>query len=161
MPEPGSSLRPDVEVRASPIAGRGLFATVDLPAGTGVVRLSGALVVDADQRVVAPGSSPFANHSCDPNLGWADEHSLATMTDVAAGQELVTDYAMSVVEADWFLRCHCPSYRCRQMVEGSDWRIPALQQRYDGWWAPHVQRLVDAARGARPAPSPGVDEGEG
>jgi hypothetical protein len=29
------------------------------------------------------------------------------------------------------------------MVEGGDWRIAQLQQRYDGWWAPHVQRLVD------------------
>jgi hypothetical protein len=28
------------------------------------------------------------------------------------------------------------------MVEGGDWQIPQLQRRYDGWWAPHVQRLV-------------------
>jgi hypothetical protein len=66
------------------------------------------------------------------------------MTDVAAGTELFTDYALSVTDADWFLRCHCPSYRCRQMVEGGDWRIPQLQRRYAGWWAPHVQRLVDS-----------------
>jgi hypothetical protein len=29
------------------------------------------------------------------------------------------------------------------MVEGTDWRIPQLQRRYAGHWAPHVQRLID------------------
>ena len=162
-------LRRDVEVRPSAIAGRGLFATVDLAARTVVSRLGGRLVdtaalrelvdgteepvdavaVDDDRHLlVAPGDNRFVNHACDPNLGWVDGYSLATMTDVAAGGELVTDYAMSIVEPDWFLRCHCPSYRCRQMVEGTDWRIPQLQQRYDGWWTPYVQRLVDAVRTA-------------
>jgi hypothetical protein len=64
---------------------------------------------------------------------------------VPAGSELVTDYAMCITEPGWFLRCHCPSYRCRQMVEGDDWRIPQLRRRYDGWWAPRVQRLLDDA----------------
>ena len=171
-------LLPSVEVRPSPIAGRGLFATADLPAGTVVSRLGGRLVstaeltrlmADADQYVdsivvaedrhllLAPGENRFGNHSCDPNLGWVDEYTLAAMVDVPAGQELVSDYAMSTTDPDYVLRCHCPSYRCRQMVEGSDWRIPQLQARYQGWWVPYVQSLVDAvsaspsARAGRPA----------
>jgi hypothetical protein len=132
---------PDVEVRPSDIAGRGLFATVDLPAGSAVVRLASD---SADEGRIDTLGVGVPNHSCDPNVGWADERTLVTMADVAAGVELVTDYAMRIVEADWFMRCHCPSYRCRQMVEGSDWRIPQLQQRYAGWWSPRVQRLVDA-----------------
>jgi len=169
LPEPDGEcwLHPDVEVRPSTIAGRGLFATVDLPGGTVVSRLGGRLVdtaalrglvadaqepvdavmVDDDRHLVlAPGDNRFVNHACDPNLGWVDVYSLATMTAVAAGGELVTDYAMSVVDPGWFLRCHCPSYRCREIVEGTDWRIPQLQQRYDGWWTPYVRRLIDAAR---------------
>ena len=130
----------------SEIAGRGLFATVDLPARTVVWRLSGAPLHADGHLVLAPGDVRFVNHSCDPVLGWVDEYSLATMTEVAAGTELVTDYALSTVEPGWFLRCHCPSYRCRQMVEGSDWRIAPLRSRYAGWWAPHVQRLVDEGR---------------
>jgi hypothetical protein len=31
------------------------------------------------------------------------------------------------------------------MVEGSDWRIPQLQRRYAGHWAPEVQALIDAS----------------
>jgi len=123
-----------VEVRPSDIAGRGLFATADLVAGTVVLRPA---TIPDDRRFDLLGTD-FPNHSCDPNLGWLDGHTLATMVDVSAGAELVTDYAMCIAEPEWFLRCHCPSYRCRQMVEGTDWRIPQLQQRYAGWWAPHV-----------------------
>jgi hypothetical protein len=129
---------PVLEVRPSDIAGRGLFAPVGLPAGTVVLRLATGPELS---RVDGLGAG-FPNHSCDPNVGWVDGHRLAAMVDVPAGEELVTDYAMCVAEPDWFLRCHCPSYRCRQMVEGTDWRIPQLQQRYAGWWAPHVEGLM-------------------
>jgi hypothetical protein len=166
-PEPDSWLNPDVEVRPSDVAGRGLFAVTDLPAGTRVSRLGGRLVDTATMRdlaaasaehlhtlaidedthlLVAPGDGRSGNHACDPNLGWVDAFTLATMVDVAAGAELLTDYAMSTVEPDWIMRCHCASYRCRQMIEGTDWRIPQLQARYHGWWTPYVQRLVDASR---------------
>jgi hypothetical protein len=164
-PDSGGWLHPDVEVQASDIAGRGLFATRDLPARTVVCRLGGRLVDTATLRalegvddldsvvvgddrhlLLGPGDQRFLNHSCDPNVGWVDASTLATMVDVAAGSELVTDYAMSIAEPAWLLRCHCPSRRCRQMVEGTDWRIPVLQQRYAGWWTPHVQRLVDESR---------------
>jgi uncharacterized protein len=159
-------LHPDVEVGPSDVAGRGLIATADLPAGTIVSRLGGtlvdtaglrrllatstsavvSLVVDDDVHLLlAPGSdNGFANHACDPNLGWVDGYALATLVDVAAGGELLQDYATSIVEPDFLLRCHCQSYRCRQMVEGSDWRIPQLQRRYAGHWTPYVQRLIDA-----------------
>jgi hypothetical protein len=142
-PAPDSWLHPEVDVRQSEIAGRGLFAMTDLAARTVVLRLGAG----HDDHVEALGAG-FPNHCCDPVLGWVDHGVLATMSDVPAGAELVTDYAMSTIEPAWFLRCHCPSYRCRQMVEGSDWRIPQLQARYDGWWAPHVQRLVVASRPA-------------
>jgi hypothetical protein len=158
-------LHPGVEVGQSDVAGRGLFSTVDLAAGTVVSRLGGTLVgteelrrllatsasyvdsivVDADVHLLlAPGNdNRFGNHACDPNLGWVDEFSLATLQPVPAGAELFHDYAMSTVEPDFVLRCHCPSYRCRQMVEGTDWRIPQLQRRYAGHWTPYVQRLID------------------
>ena len=170
-PEPDCWLHPAVRTRASDIAGRGLFAITDLPVGTVVSRLGGRLVdtatlhgliaaseayvdtivVDDDQHLLlALGDNRLGNHACDPNLGWVTEYAVATVVGVAAGAELVTDYAMSTVDSDWIMRCHCGSYRCRQMIEGTDWRIPQLQQRYDGWWTPYVQRLVDESRSARP-----------
>jgi SET domain-containing protein len=165
-PAPECWLHRDVVVGPSDVAGRGLFATADLPAGTVVSRLGGTLVdtvglrrllatstsyvdsvvLDEDVHLLlAPGSdNRFGNHACDPNLGWVDEYTLATRQDVAAGAELLHDYAMSTVDPAFLLRCHCHSYRCRQMVEGTDWRIPQLQRRYAGHWTPYVQRLIDA-----------------
>ena len=139
MPDVAQLAGERVEVRRSDIAGRGMFATVDLPAGTAVLRLAAATDGDVGVDLLGVG---FPNHSCDPNLGWRDGWTLLTMTDVQSGTELVSDYAMGVTEPGWLLRCHCPSYRCRQMVEGSDWRIPQLQRRYAGWWAAPVRRLV-------------------
>jgi SET domain-containing protein len=123
----------EVEVRESDIAGRGLFATAAIPAGSEVLR------PDAPVHERGP-----LNHACDANLGWAGDV-LVTLRDVAAGEELLVDYAMSVADPAYLLRCHCASYRCRQMVEGSDWRIPQLQRRYAGPWAPQVQALIDAS----------------
>jgi len=169
-PDPDCWVHAAAETRPSDIAGRGLFTSADLPSGTVVSRLGGRLVdtatlhdltsgedcvdtvVVAEDRhlLLAPGINRLGNHACDPNLGWVDEYTLATVVDVGAGAELLVDYAMSIVDPDWILRCHCASYRCRQMIEGTDWRIPQLQQRYDGWWTPYVQRLVDASRSAGP-----------
>ena len=169
-PEPDCWLHPDVEVRPSDVAGRGLFAGTGLPRGAEVARLGGRLVdtaalealvarddgyvdtvaVDDDLHLVLPPGTDvhFGNHGCDPNLGWADEYTLVTVRDVAAGEELLHDYATSTADPGFYLRCHCPSARCRQMVEGTDWRIPQLQQRYAGHWTPYLQRLIDVSRGS-------------
>ncbi len=129
MPEPWT--HSDLEARTSPVAGRGLFATAPIPSGTEVLR-----------PVEPVHEQGPLNHACDPNLGWAGE-ALVTLRDIAADEELLVDYAMSIADPDFLLRCHCASYRCRQMVEGTDWRIPQLQRRYAGHWAPRVQRLID------------------
>lgn len=123
----------------SPIAGQGLHATELLGAGTTVVRFA-ATPEAADELGTV-------NHSCDPNLHWADEHTLVTSRDVGAGEELTVDYATCVAEPDFVLYCHCETYRCRQVIEGSDWEIPQLQLRYAGKWHPAVQRGIDAAGG--------------
>ena len=130
-------LHPAVEVRPSDIAGRGLHATTDLPAGTVVARLPGREPVTTEL--------PLANHSCDPTLWW-EGADLVTRRDVAAGEELTHDYAAGSTDEDLVLFCHCGAYGCRQAVEGGDWRLAPLQRRYAGHWAPHVAaRIAETA----------------
>lgn len=119
---------PAAELRPSRIAGRGLFALRAIPAGA---------TVDVAADVL--------NHSCDPALGWSATGALVAMRDVAPGEELTIDYALHVDDPDFVLVCHCETYRCRQLIEGTDWQIPQLQKRYSGFWAPAVQRRIDAA----------------
>jgi SET domain-containing protein len=117
-----------VEPRFSRIAGRGLFATHPIPAAT---------VVDLDVERI--------NHSCEPNVGWSATGELVAMRDIAADEELLTDYALHTDDREFVMMCHCETYRCRQVIEGTDWQIPQLQKRYAGFWAPAVQRRIDEA----------------
>lgn len=152
-----------VTVEQSPIAGRGLFATRPIPQGTVVARVGGrihstaelhtlgevdSLAVDDDTHLVlSPGNRVrFANHSCEPTLWWTDGYALSARQDIAAGDELTHDYSTSIADPGFLLRCHCESYRCRQMVTGDDWRIPQLQRTYAGHWTPWLQRYVDSGR---------------
>ena len=165
IPAPECWLHDDVSVARSNIAGLGLFAAAAIPEGTAVSRLGGRLCSTAELRnltgvdsilldddvhlVLAPGNrNHYGNHSCDPNLWWTDEYTLSARHDIAAGQELTRDYSTSCADPQFVLRCHCETYRCRQMVTGDDWRIPQLQRWYAGHWSPFLQRLV--APGGRP-----------
>jgi SET domain-containing protein len=119
---------PQAEAGVSRIAGRGLFAAEPIAIGEVVLRQTGVGQL---------------NHSCEPNLGWRDGETLVALHDIAAGGELTLDYATVLDDPDFVMVCHCETYRCRQMIEGTDWRIPQLQKRYAGWWAPPVQRRID------------------
>lgn len=123
-------------VDASPIAGKGLFAVSAIPAGTVVATF-------ADEPNDVSDLGPV-NHSCDPNLGWHDQRTLVAMRDIGAGAELTTDYALALDRPGALVWCHCNTYRCRQVIEGEDWQIPQLQQRYAGWWAPRLAERISA-----------------
>jgi hypothetical protein len=116
-----------IERRASAIAGRGMFTT-------GPVSRGAAVEVDA----------ALLNHSCDPTLVWtAGGTVLVAFRDVGPGEELTVDYATASTDPELVVRCHCETYRCRQLVTGDDWRIPQVQQRYAGHLTPVVQRALD------------------
>ena len=125
----------ELRIALSPIAGRGTFAAEAIPVGAVV------LVLDD------PAELGALNHSCDPTLGWADERGLRAVRDIAPGEELTVDYATCIADPSFVMMCHCETYRCRQVIEGTDWQIPQLQQRYAGWFAPAVQRRIDGMPG--------------
>lgn len=167
-----------VEVRPSPIEGRGLFAGDDIDAGTVVLRLGGRLVssadlaaliattgddpdapyvdsitVDEDAHLVLPAGSVahFANHGCDPNLWHVGPYDVAARRPVAAGDELTLDYATHWGADGLAMTCRCGSPACRGNVTGDDWRQPELQGRYEGHWTPALQQRIDAGREDRAA----------
>lgn len=121
---------PQAERGVSRIAGHGLFSSEPISPGTAVLHQDGIGEL---------------NHSCDPTLGWADAATLVATRDIAAGDELTLDYATVIDDPQFAMACHCETYRCRQMIEGGDWQIPQLQQRYAGRWHPAVQRRIDEA----------------
>ncbi|SEH00437.1 hypothetical protein SAMN05444920_116172 [Nonomuraea solani] len=164
-PEPGCRLHPHLEVRSSPIAGVGLFATAAIPAGTEVSRLGGRLLtwdrlrdlladpaqpyvdtiaVAADLHLVLPPGSPNGkgNHSCDPNLWWTGPYTLATRRDLRPGDEATNDYATSTAAPDFAMDCRCGTPLCRGRVTGTDWRRADLRERYGDHWVPALLALI-------------------
>ncbi|MEW9554511.1 SET domain-containing protein [Nonomuraea sp. NPDC050783] len=164
-PPPDCFLHPAVEVRPSPIAGDGLFATAPIPAGTLVSRLGGRLVTwDELRRLLADPAVPYVdtvaacgglhlvlpvgtpngkgNHGCDPNLWWGGPYALLARRDLRPGEELTLDYATCTKDPGFVMECRCGAASCRGRVSGDDWRRPDLRERYGDHWTPAVLALV-------------------
>lgn len=162
-----SRLSPKSEARESPIQGRGLFAREPIAKGE-VVAVKGGAVFEREMlRVLAPslgpaeiqignglfigpltaedraGSMIFSNHSCEPNLGVQGQIVFVAMRDVAAGEELTHDWAMTDDDADEMV-CRCGAASCRGLVTGQDWRRPELQEKYRGYFSWYLQCKIDA-----------------
>ena len=104
------------------------------------------LQVDEDFFLETPEQlepSDGFNHSCDPNAGMTGQIGLAAMRDIAKGEEICFDYAMSDgSNYDEFV-CTCVAANCRGRITGKDWSIPELLERYGGYFSPYLQRRIE------------------
>jgi len=83
----------------------------------------------------------FINHSCEPNVGFAGNVVLVAMRDIAAGEELTTDYAL-FDDYEGTMKCSCGRSLCRRRIGGRDWQRPDLQQRYRGYFSWYLERQI-------------------
>jgi uncharacterized protein len=90
------------------------------------------------------------NHSCSPNAGLQGQITLVAMRDIAPGEHICFDYAMSDAHPEFYLDCQCGSPNCRHRVTGNDWKLPELQARYDGYFSPYIQRQIEAMKRGTP-----------
>jgi len=85
----------------------------------------------------------MVNHSCDPNAGILGQITLVAFRDIAAGEEICFDYAMSDSNPYDEFTCQCGSPLCRGRITAEDWRSADLQQRYRGYFSAYLQRRID------------------
>ncbi|APR76123.1 Proteins containing SET domain protein [Minicystis rosea] len=144
------SKEPMIEVKPSAIAGLGVFARSRIPRGTRIIEYTGELItedeagrrydddamekhhtflfaVDDDLLIdggVDGNDARYFNHACAPNCEAVIEDGrvfIEAITDVAAGTELLYDYAL-VRDDDWQDRwaelyaCRCGVPRCRGTI---------------------------------------------
>ena len=148
-------------MRSSPIHGIGTFATHAIHAGERLIWVSGGIIytsehwrtgkvqlapeqynetqIGDDLFIATPKSLYYyINHSCDPNMlndvAWRD---------IEAGEEIKIDYAYCEASSNYRLEsCKCGSSFCRGLITGNDWQRLELQQRYRGYFTPHIERLI-------------------
>ncbi|HSP06400.1 MAG TPA: SET domain-containing protein-lysine N-methyltransferase, partial [Acidobacteriota bacterium] len=87
-------------------------------------------------------SMVFSNHSCDPNIGVLGQIVFVAMRDIAAGEELTHDWAMTD-DDDSSMQCRCGAASCRGIVTGKDWKRTDLQQKYAGYISAYLQQKID------------------
>lgn len=88
----------------------------------------------------------YINHSCTPNAGLCGQIVLVAMRDIHPGEDINFDYAMTDGEPYDEFACACCTSECRGRVTGNDWRLPALWERYAGYFSPYLQRRIDRLR---------------
>ena len=162
---PMSYRSPKTIVRDSSIQGRGLFAAAPIAAGE-VVAVKGGHIFDrATLARIAPRLGPaevqigedlfigpldasereasmiFSNHSCAPNIGVRGQIVFAAMRDIATGEELTHDWAMTD-DDEGRMECRCGASGCRRVVTGQDWRRPELQEKYRGWFSAYLENKI-------------------
>ena len=161
---------PETEVRQSEIHGRGLFAAARI-AKDEIVVVKGGHIVDGEtlRRQITPQLGPveiqidddlfiapvtteerelsmlYSNHSCDLNLGVRGEITFVAMREIAAGEELTHDWAMTD-DDNYSVECNCGALNCRKVLTGKDWQRPELQKRYAGYFSAYLARKIAKAR---------------
>jgi len=170
-------ISPKAIVRDSAIQGRGLFAAEPIKTGE-IVCIKGGHVFDritlsevqhrlgpaeiqiADGLFIGPlreeereGSMIFSNHSCAPNIGVKGQVVFVAMREIAAGEELTHDWAMTD-DDEYSMDCNCGAASCRKVITGQDWQRKDLQDKYNGfmsWYLTEkIQRMSDKLQFVEP-----------
>lgn len=155
-----------LEIRPSIIHGQGLYATRPFRRGSDIFRLGGCLFHISERRtavVMASTTTPlseqvllaepalgskdysdYLNHACGPNIGFRDAISIFAIKDIAAGEELVIDYAFWECDPVWKLKnvCNCGSENCRKDVSGEDWKLIKPNDERFQYFSPFLKRRI-------------------
>ena len=75
------------------------------------------------------------------------------MRDIAKGEEVTIDYAMVLHKASkgptYRLECLCGAGACRGVITENDWKNPALQKKYRGYFQPYLEAEIAKLRQRR------------
>lgn len=85
------------------------------------------------------------NHSCSPNVGISGQIDTIAMRDIEPGEELTGDYAVAYQNDYFNFKCECSTQECREVVTSDDWKNPALQKQYRGYFSMYIQKLINEA----------------
>lgn len=165
-----SYLAPHLEARQVADKGYGVFALEPIQKGDLIAiwggsvytqagfaeldeTLRGLSVQIAEGLFLVPekiGPGDRINHCCEPNAGIQGYSILVALRDIAPGEEVCYDYAMTDGDPyDEFI-CACGAPGCRKQISGNDWRNPELWTRYDGYFSIYLQQRIEQLKQLHP-----------
>ena len=157
----------------SEIHGVGVFAAAPIKQGEKLMEFGGLAIsgedvaselyrersiwkVGDDTYLALPESDPQPsldenlNHSCDANSWLIDDVSLSAKRDIRAGEEITLDQGTWNFEADEYVwdqdRCSCGSAHCRKNLTKADWKLPDVQDRYQGHFHSFIRVMIETGR---------------
>lgn len=162
-----SRISPKVEIRASGIDKKGMFAKEFIHKGE-IVYIKGGHVITRDELysskiinsylpisdeyylgAIKPGEEEdiklYNNHSCAPNCGMHGEITFVAIRDILPDEELTIDYAF-IDNEEYSFKCTCGSAKCRHIVTGYDWKIKELQDEHYPYFAQYLKDKIDQRR---------------
>jgi hypothetical protein len=162
---PEKWISPKVEVRNSPIHGKGMFAISNISEGEKIVVWSGECYTDRKGAKLAQSEGKGTmqwdddifsvetevmediyrvNHSCNPNVWMSDAFTVVARRDIPVGEEIVIDYSLMLfnILTTSIMDCNCGSDICRRKITDQDWKDPELQERYKGHFSPWLNKMI-------------------
>lgn len=144
-----SDVRSQLEVKNSPIQGKGLFTTVSIRKGIILFEIVGKIFqheydpalseqnpnwigIGYEQWLeLGPGDiAIYINHSCNPNVIVNEKSELVTIATVKSNQELLLDYSTTELDPYWKMDCNCGAAQCRKTLRSFQFLPDSLQKKY-------------------------------
>jgi uncharacterized protein len=137
-PDKAKQDNPKVEIRNHPIFGKGVFAKENITKGEFIAGFYGEIFTAEDARSIPAvalnhalqfaenkwrdglptSAARYLNHSCNPNCGISGFFDLVSIREIAAGEELRWDYALTE-DSNWEVpggQCLCGASNCRGSI---------------------------------------------
>ncbi|MCB9450465.1 MAG: SET domain-containing protein-lysine N-methyltransferase [Anaerolineaceae bacterium] len=155
-----------LEVRHAGDKGVGMFAREPIYAGELLLAMGGKILTHErladtghtfsiqieENAYICPIQEENAyriNHSCNPNVGVVGQITFVALQDIAPGEEICYDYAMTDGGPYDEFECRCGSVNCRHHVTGNDWKLPELWARYGEHFSPYLLRRIQRLQSIR------------
>lgn len=159
-----SWLNPKIEIKKSPLGGRGMFALEKIFESEDVLvfggdyidtteaekeKKKGRLVMQWDKNLFTSeergdDETYFINHSCNSNTWMKDAFTLVARHEILPDEEITADYALWEADENYLSKwlCKCSTPECRSRVTGKDWQRLDLQKRYKNHFSPLINGRI-------------------
>jgi hypothetical protein len=135
-------------IAKSAIAGRGIRASTDIPAGGFILSATGMVLrrtydspeTSAVERLLYPLKKNvwlnpdipirFLNHACNANAGFRTPRRMYACRDIRKGDEITVDFSTIDYVEFWEMPCRCGSKECRKVIRSIQFLPARVFERY-------------------------------